>query len=293
MRYFLLGTDWWTDCDDAVALRLLCRFIKQDKVRLLGIGINACMPDSVASVRGFLRAEGVEEIPLGIDLAATDFDGEPPYQRRLAEDYAPELTNADAEDAVRLYRRLLSEATEPIEIVEIGYPQVLAALLQSEADDISRKSGLDLVREHVAKFWVMAGKWDADGERENNFCSNARASHAAHALCKLCPVPITFLGWEVGWQVITGDRLHTDDHLYRVLCDHGSEHGRHSWDPMLMMLALIGDAASAEYDTVRGTASVDSDTGANHFVKNNDGLHTFVVKKREDSFYEQQINAYL
>ena len=28
MKNFILGTDWWTDCDDAVALRLLTRAVK-------------------------------------------------------------------------------------------------------------------------------------------------------------------------------------------------------------------------------------------------------------------------
>lgn len=25
MRNFILGTDWWTDCDDVVAIRILVR----------------------------------------------------------------------------------------------------------------------------------------------------------------------------------------------------------------------------------------------------------------------------
>ena len=43
MRQILLGTDWWSDCDDAVAVRLLARAAKAGEVRLLGIGVNACM----------------------------------------------------------------------------------------------------------------------------------------------------------------------------------------------------------------------------------------------------------
>ena len=54
MRTFILGTDWWTDCDDAVALRLLLRSVKAGKIRLAGIGINACMEHSVTSMDGFL-----------------------------------------------------------------------------------------------------------------------------------------------------------------------------------------------------------------------------------------------
>ena len=47
MRRFILDTDWWTDCDDAVALRLLCNAHKNKEIDFIGININACMPYSV------------------------------------------------------------------------------------------------------------------------------------------------------------------------------------------------------------------------------------------------------
>ena len=293
MRSFIFGTDWWTDCDDAVALRLLSSFVKKDEIRILGIGINACMEYSVASLKGFLNAEGLCGIPIGIDLDATDFGGEPPYQKRLALDYAPETKNSDAEDATRLYRRILSESTEKIEIIEVGFLQVLAAVLKSGADDISDKSGAELVREKVSKVWIMAGKWDADGECENNFCRNPRSRVAGKEICELCPVPVTFLGWEIGHGVITGGEVDKNDHLYRVLCDHGSERGRHSWDPMLVMMALIGDEEKAGYESVKGTATVDGKTGANYFTKSDSGVHAYVIKSYPNEYYERMINGML
>ena len=293
MRTFILGTDWWTDCDDAVALRLLTRFVKDKRIQLLGIGINGCMPYSVASLKGFLLADGVDHIPIGIDPDAIDFGGNPPYQKRLAEDFAPHVTNQDAEDAVRLYRRLLSGLEQKTEILEIGYLQVFAAVLNSPPDDISDKTGLELVRDKVSKVWAMAGKWDADGERENNFCRNARSRVAGQAFCERCPVPVTFLGWEVGYNVITGTHLEKGDHLYRALVDHGSPKGRSSWDPMLVLMALIGDETAAGYQTVRGWASVDSDTGANHFVVDPQGMHQYVIKTQANEYYAEQIHQYL
>ena len=286
----ILGTDWWTDCDDAVALRLVANAIKNEIVQLLGIGINACMEYSVASLKGFLKAEGVENIPIGIDLEAIDFGGKPPYQKRLAETMCPSVGNDEAEDAVRLYRRLLASEKEGVEIIEIGYPQVLSNLMNSGPDDISEKTGLELVSEKVSKFWVMAGKWDGDGEKENNFCRNARSRMAGKAFCELCPVPVTFLGWEVGYGVITGGTLKKDDHLHYALSDHGSPNGRYSWDPMLVLMALIGDEATAGYATVRGTARVDAQTGANYFERDAGGRHQFVIKNQENRYYEEQIN---
>lgn len=290
MRQFILGTDWWSDCDDAVALRLLARAAKQGEIGLLGIGINACMPFSVASLKGFLRTEGLPDIPLGLDADATDFGGIPSFQARLAADYGRDITNTDATNAVRLYRRLLAAAQESVEILEIGFMQVIAAVLNSPADDLSPLTGMELIRQKVRKMWVMAGKWDADGEKEHNFCLNSRARIAAEAFCRLCPVPVTFLGWEVGFDVITGGKLDPDDPLHRVLTDHGSAGGRSSWDPMLALLAVIGDETAAGYDTVTGFARVDPADGANFFTPDPAGPHKYVIKNRENAFYADAID---
>ena len=290
MRNFILGTDWWTDCDDVVALRLLARAHKTREINLLGIIINACMEHSVTSLEGFLNTEEVYDLPIAIDLNATDFGGNPPYQKRLSQFANNYHSNAEAEDAVKLYRTILASADSPIELIEIGYPQVLTALLQSKPDDISKLDGVELVKNKVSKIWMMAGKWDKNPDKENNFARNERSRVAANIFCDICPVPITFLGWEVGASVITGGYLEKNDPLYLALCDHGSCDGRSSWDPMLCLLALIGNEEKAEYSVVIGTASVDASTGENYFTVNSEGPHKYVVKQKEDTYYADAIN---
>lgn len=290
MRKFILGTDWWTDCDDAVAVRILARAHKAGEIILKGIAINACMEYSVKSLDGFLNSEGVSDIPIGIDLEATDFGGNPPYQKRLAELPSKYNSNADAENAVKLYRRILAESKEPLEIIEIGYLQAISAVLESEADEISEKTGLELIKEKVSKFWVMAGKWDDNPGSENNLARNPRSRVAGSIFCEKCPVPITFLGWETGFDVITGGELNEGDILYQVLCDHGSQDGRSSWDPMLALMALIGDESAAEYDVIQGVATVDKENGENRFSTCADGKHKYVVRKQPVTYYSKKIN---
>ena len=70
MRHFILGTDWWTDCDDAVALRILARAHQAGEICLDAIAINAAMEYSVPSLEGFLNTEGVKNIQLGLDAEA-------------------------------------------------------------------------------------------------------------------------------------------------------------------------------------------------------------------------------
>lgn len=288
----MLGTDWWDDCDDAVALRLLARAHLTGRICLCGVAINGCMTHSVASVDGFLSREGLQTIPpIGIDRAATDFGSHQSYQKRLAAYATRYRSNEEAEDGVRLYRRILAAAEEPVEICEIGFLQIAADLLDSEADDLSPLDGVELVRQKVARFWVMAGRWDVAVGTENNFAKNGRARDGAHRFCAKCPVPVIFLGFEVGHTVLTGDLLTPPDHLYDVLCDHGSRGGRLSWDPMLADLAIIGDEAAAGYTVIRGTATVDRETGENRFVPSDNGLHRYVIKAEADDVYRNRINA--
>ncbi len=292
MRKFIFGTDWWTDCDDLAAMRILLRAHKKGEIRLLGVGINACMEYSAASVDGFINLEGADGIPLGIDLEATDFEGTHlKYQKTLSRYCKTYKKNEDAEDAVRLYRRLLSESKGSVEIVEVGFLQVFSQLLLSTADEISPKSGLELVKDKVSKVWVMAGKWDEQGGKEHNFCNNRRSREGAAVFCKLCPVPVTFLGFEVGINVISGNELSRDDFLYTAFSEHGSSDGRYSWDPLTALMAVIGDEEKAGYDTVRGTAELDAKTGKNYFTEDENGRHIYVRLKFDSSYYSDMINS--
>ena len=290
MRQFMIGTDWWDDCDDAVALRVLARAHKDNEIRIAGIAINACMEQSVSSLSGFLTAESVGDIPIGLDRESTDYTGRLTYQSRLSQLEKRLHSNDEAADAVKLYRKVLSESAEPIEALEIGFLQAVAQLLESRPDEISPLSGMELVAQKVKKFWVMAGRWDVEQGRENNFARNERARNGAHIFCEKCPVPVTFLGWEVGNDVITGSKLAEDDILHKVLSDHGSAAGRKSWDPMLAVLAIIGNEKAAGYRTVHGKASVDVESGINRFVPDDGGLHAFVVKEKENAFYANMID---
>lgn len=281
MRDFILGSDWWTDCDDAVALRILARAVKSGKINLLGIGINACMEYSAASIKAYLKNEKLDFVPVGIDLEATDFGGKPPYQKRLSETCTPYVKNEDLEDAASLYIRLLKNAENKVEIIEIGYPQVLDKVLEKEPE---------LFYEKVEKVWMMAGKWDEPLGKENNFARNERSRKAAAHFCENCKVPVVFLGWEVSFDILTGGELAKDDVLYRILCDHGSENGRSSWDPMLVQLAVTGNIGKAGYTAVYGKASVNAETGENTFAEEKGDLHCYVKKIYPNDYYKNSIN---
>ncbi|MBR6411194.1 MAG: hypothetical protein IKS35_07410 [Clostridia bacterium] len=291
MRRFILGTDWWTDCDDVVAARILARAHRNGEIEWLGAVLNGCMPLSVPSFDAFVRAEGLDALPIGLDRYGTDFAGVPGSYQTLLASLGTGRSNEEAEDGVALYRRLLANSEGKVDIVEIGFLQAAAALLESPPDAISPLGGLALVKEKVARFWVMAGRWDIDRGIEHNFANNARSRSAAAAFCRLCPVPVTFLGFEIGEKVITGTGLSDEDLLKRAMVAHGSPKGRFSWDPMTAVLALAGSPEAAGYREVRGYASVDPADGSNTFRVDPDGPHAYVVMDRDPSYYSELIES--
>ena len=281
MRTFILGTDWGEDSDDCVAVRVLARAHKKGEVKMAGIGINTLTEFSAPSLYSFLEKEGVS-IPVGVDKSCPHRIKYVTYQKRLAAE--TDKTNDDFEDAVRLYRRAIAESEGQVEILEIGFLQVIAGALMSQPDDISEKSGIELFREKVKKIWIMGGKWHMKDGDEYNLCKYPFAQAASHSFVTNCPVPITFLGWEIGAGVITGSKLDKDDFLHVALADHGSGGGRESWDPMLAVLALTNDNEKAGYKTVKGTATVNNH-GLNNFEENENGPHEYVIKTQPDEFY--------
>ena len=294
-RTVIFGTDWWTDCDDCAALRMVCRYAKAGIWDLAGVVLNAAAPYAAASVRAVLADEGFAAVPLGIDLAADDYGGRPPYQLPIAKAAGTtDIRNEDCEDAVSLYRRLLAAADGTVELLEVGYLPALAALFTSAPDAISVLSGIALAQEKIAHVWCMGGNWAQDGVgRENNFCRNRRASEAAHTVLSLCPTPMTFLGYEIGADVIAHPPTAPDD-LIRIAFDaHGSSAGRCAWDPLLVHLAAAADPTAAGYSVTVGTASVSAEDGVNRFAPSSDGRHRYVKKCHENAWYEERIDAML
>ena len=186
-----------------------------------------------------------------------------------------------------MYRRILAQSEEKVDIIEIGFPQVLGQLLESEADEYSPLNGVELVKEKVGKFWIMGGNWEDGTKRECNFTRAPKATFGADKLLRMSPVEVVLLGSEVGRTVISGKTLkqNPNDLLFKIFSDYSRPDGRSSWDPLTAYLCCVGDAELCGYTQVRGTASIDTQTGYTSFVEKNDGLHSYVVKKLTDEEY--------
>ncbi|MBQ6380963.1 MAG: hypothetical protein IJJ41_05130 [Clostridia bacterium] len=288
----LFGTDWWSDCDDVAALDILLKAQRCGLVAIKAIGINSVMRYSAPSLKAVCAQYDLGDIPIGLTTSATRKGMLCLYQKKLAAFCPSGLTNADCPEAYQLYRRVLASLEEKAVVLDVGFPGLLMELLQSPPDEMSDLSGIELVKEKVAEVIVMGGRWDRVPGKEYNFSAYKVNRKAAAYLCDHCPVPLTFLGYEVGRDIITGGKA-VPGLTGTAYAAHLSAKGRPSWDPMAALFATIGDAETAGYRRVRGRAAVDPESGKNSFVPTEAGPHAYLVKIKEDDFYQNQIDEIL
>lgn len=292
-RKIIFDTDWWTDVDDACAIRILLDADRRGEVDLLGICMSAVTGTSATSLDSYLRHEGCPDIPLGADKDATDYTGRPSYHQTVIDCCADRGARNldDCEDCVDFYRRLLAGAGGKVDIIAVGYPNALAKLLESGPDGYSRLSGVKLVRRKVRHLWMMAGNYPEG--KENNFTRTGRSKKAGALVCGTWPTGITFLGYEVGVRVKAGGKLLEDDVLHKALAAHGSASGRFAWDPMTTLMAISGNPVEEGYAVVTGTNVVDPASGANVFTPSPEGRHRYVVMDREPDWFAARLDSLL
>ncbi len=276
VRKYIFDTDWFTDCDDCVALRFLARNLDQTH-QLLGVNVNVNTPYAYASVCAFLKNEGIS-CPVAVDENGK-YMGVTRYQQNMA---ASICCLKAQKSSLELYKQLLEE-NDGVEILSVGFLNSLSEVLKTYP--------------HLAKkiktVWCMGGNWSKQGGKEYNFSceGNKKAIDASRFIVNEVACKQVFLGFEVGVNVRTGGGLPQSDMLGKAMADWGAPMGRSSWDPMLVMAAL-DDKFQDSFDYVVGKARIDED-GCNYFEENETGEQAYVVKKKPDTYYEEAINGYL
>ena len=287
---FLLDTDCGGDCDDMMALAYLVYAKRYLNVRIKAVTqCNAC-PGGPDLIRTFFEHLKEPVPPIGGPVGnAKNYDN-----------YCTSVLNrfGDGEihtypDAVTVLRRALAESENAI-LCAIGPMNNIAALLESPPDEISPLDGVSLVREKCAKLVVMAGGF-VPGEDGRNIPEwNALLDVAAtQAMVKLCPVPIVFLPFETGLNMLTGGPMMDKygentplSYAYVHYADTREIGGRHSWDPSTLFYAVEGCGWFFD-ESPRGTVSVD-DEGRTTMTEDPDGLHSYLTIHSYGNFTEQE-----
>lgn len=295
----IFDTDMGPDYDDVGAIALLHALADSGKARILATVASTTYPRVGPVLSVFNTYFGRPAIPVGVprDLpgqlpAIPDADRQH-WSDTLVARYPHQLrSNAEAEEAVSLYRRVLAAQPDgSVTVVTVGFFTNLANLLQSGPDRHSKLTGRELVARKVGRLVSMAGKFPAG--REFNVFKDTKASQVVMANW---PTPVLFSGFEIGEKIHTGLPLVRNPNIRRspvqdvfrisIPLDKNDVNGRMSWDQTAVLVAVLGPAPY--YATQPGRMTV-ADDGSNGWDATATG-HQRLVEARPVAEVEARIN---
>ena len=242
MVKIILDTDLGCDCDDVGAAAVLCSLAKAGEAEIVCAASCISNPWGARMLSYELASLGFPDVPVGAlaekDFMADDWCGR--YARVYGENY--HIPQPEFEDAVRVMRRALAENNggRDITLAAIGPLRNIANLLRSEGDDISPKSGRELIAENVCEFVTMLGSVSRTDYCEWNVkCDIPSARYVISEM----PVPTVFSPFELGDHIVTGNLLPTlpVGHVVReayYIHEEEKKYTRFSWDPITVLCAV-------------------------------------------------------
>lgn len=301
-----IGGGGCNDVDDVVAIAAANALHDNGEAELLAVILDTAPVHCAGAISVLNHYYGHDQVAIGAyntSTAGATLQMQDPldYVTLLVNQFdSPIKTSSQAEDAVILYRRVLSaQPDHSVAISSIGIHTNLAALLQSTPDKYSPLDGEALVAQKVALLAVMGGKYPgSNGHPECNLCGGGSNQHnhlvasaASSYVAAHWPSQSKLLwsGFNVGLKVQSGGAgfqkcaVATQANPVRaamVSYEGGPNKSRFSWDPLTTLIAVRGAAAgSCEESTLDGKNSIDPTTGDNTWISGVHSNQTFLVLK--------------
>lgn len=195
----IIDTDIGSYQDDPCAIGILHQLMSRNDVKILAI-VGSTKYEGIAMDIDVLNTYfGRSNIPIGVTKdpnAYSDPQGSQNWTETIRKRFSYKIRwNAEAEDAIRVYRRVLANAkNNSVSILMIGHFTNMANLLRSGRDFISNLTGEQLVRDKVKEVVAMAGEFPNSISPEWNI---AKDIPSAQFVANTWPSPITFVGFEI------------------------------------------------------------------------------------------------
>jgi inosine-uridine nucleoside N-ribohydrolase len=196
----ILDTDMSGDADDAGTLALLHALADRGECELLATVVNRKdrTNASAAAVDAINTWYGRPDLPIGTDkVGPTDLQRTSTYTVGVRDSVPNDIGPDDrAPDALAIYRQVLAAQPDgSVTICSVGALSNLAELWRREPD---------LVRAKVRQLVVMGGDFSGSTKPETNIRTHREA---ARVVAESWPGEIVWQGFEVGRDIMTGERL--------------------------------------------------------------------------------------
>lgn len=277
----ILDTDFGNDCDDTGALAILHQMAYLGEAEILATMYPMNDEWGAAAIDAINTYYGKPNIPVGTYKGNYVYKGKHNdfYNSRLAAFPNDLKTGRNAPDAVMLYRKILSSRPDKsVTIVVVGPQRLLADLLLSKPDSISKLDGTALVKKKVKQLCSMGAEYPKGDEWNIKICPDG-----SKLVAEKWPTPIIYAGFEIGKPIMTGERLITETpetNPVRIAFETNpmvdSKKNRHSWDQTAVLFAVRG---LRDYWTM-GTGEIQiADDGKNTWTPDGKSRHYLIAKK--------------
>ncbi|WP_085536285.1 nucleoside hydrolase [Massilibacteroides vaginae] len=281
----ILDTDLGPDYDDVGAMALMHALADSGQVNILATISSNHDEDVIPCIDVLNTYFNRPDIPLGAPKSeggATLTTWHKEKWTKLLPTKYPHRTKktADAPDAVKVYRELLSKQPDAsVVICTVGFFTNLKDLLNSQPDEYSKLSGVDLVAQKVKRLVSMAGLFP-EGKEFNVYCDTP----ASKCVVEKWPTEIVFSGFEIGNKILTGKTLiqmsvenSPVKDAYALCLAEGDYDGRMSWDQATVLVAIKG--YEPYYTAERGRFLILDDEGKNGWIPDVNGKHIKLIEK--------------
>ena len=289
-KLFILDVDMNTDVDDVCAVRMATAL---DDLGVIDLKAVCYCTDysSYGALRGILHHDMKDDVLMG--QGTEDRHEGSPYWNELGKhnDFG-----GNWEGSVRQYRKVLAEATSPVDIVTTGQVTNLEALLKSEPDDISPLTGKELVMTKVGQLYITGGDYP-DGW-SNNLALTSAATVATKYVSQNWGLPIIWSPGNLTGKLMCGGYLqdldtYRQDPVSRALDAWGCDWGRAAWDPFAVWVGGYACADVNQVSLTRCSFGI-QDGGANWFAEDPNGDDWVLDLTNTDlNYYNQTMDNHL
>src|SRR4051794_24445400 len=167
----IFDSDIGPDYDDVGAITMLHAFTDSGEAKILATVASDKYPNAAAVLSVFNTYFKKPDIPIGVVKGnGVNLSDKQHWSDTLVAKYPHKIrSNDEAEDAVEVYRKVLSQQPDnSVTIVTVGFLTNLANLMNSKPDKYSPLDGTTLIHKKVKRLVSMAGKFP-EGKEFNVF----------------------------------------------------------------------------------------------------------------------------
>ena len=304
----IYDTDLGPDIDDALALAMLHAYEKRGLADIGAVTISRNGPGDWGPryADAMNTYYGRPNIPIGDYRGTTGKDRNDRYSRVVTQSgkYPHDIHNSPIPEGYKVMRRVLADAPDKsVVIVQTGFSGNTARLIRSGADEISSKTGLQLIREKVTLLSIMAGNRSIN-RPEFNIENDLQS---ALIVFREWPVEMIQSDWNVGGHILypassiandfasnhpIRESYVVDTNIYRNwhpptnVPGLGNTYNMRSWD---LTSVMVGVEAPGKYFNLSGPGKVTlNNSGVDRFSASGGGQHRIIQHANQHSNGQRQ-----